>query len=92
MDDQLAEAGSALASLTRRAVEPAKLLIPTRPDTTGLKVPDPLAAPMEPGVQGLADMRQGAASGFEPVAATARRAFAMFVRELPDRPDRKPDF
>jgi len=90
VDDNIATAGDALASLARRSaspsVEPAKLL----PAPPAISLSDPLPDPTEPAAQSLAEIRQGAWSGFEPVGRTARRAFNLFLREVPVQADKNP--
>ena len=91
VDQSLNEASAAIASLTRKTAsqtpDPAKWL-PAEP----LKMTDPLPDPIPPAAQSLAEIRQGAASGFEPMTNSARRAFNLFVRDLPAPGDKKPDF
>jgi hypothetical protein len=87
VDDSLANAGDALASLARRTtVEPAKLL----PSAPSVGMTDPLPDPTEPAAHSLASIREGATSGFEPLGRTARRAFALFIRDMPVQADHKP--
>jgi len=91
VDGQLAQASDAIASLTRRTADraalPTRRIFASRPE---MKPLEPM--PIEPAARRLADIRDGAASGFEPLAKTARRAFALFARELPEQSPRKPDF
>jgi hypothetical protein len=47
---------------------------------------------MNPAAQSLEEVRQGAASGLEPVAHSARRALSMFLDMPPLDRDRKPEF
>jgi hypothetical protein len=96
VDANLAEAGAALTSLTRRtadeALEPTRKLLTPAKQMPQMPPLDPFATTIQPAAQSLADIRQGAASGFAPVANSARRAFALFIRDLPAPSDRKPDF
>lgn len=94
--DQLADAGTAVVSLTRRtadqAVEPTRKLFPDGLGGKSLDVVGQLPKTMDPAVQSLQQVRQGAESGFEPVAHSARRALSMFLDMPPLERDRKPDF
>jgi hypothetical protein len=81
--DGLAEAGSALAGLTRRAaaetVGRGRVLFPP------VELPPPaLDVTLDPAVRPLGDARAGLAEGLEPVATSARRAVNLFWRELPE--------
>jgi hypothetical protein len=73
-----AEAGEAVASLTRRtaadAVGAGKQLLPT--------VPVPPWPDLEPAARPFEDAGQALADGFEPVTTSARRAARLFWREL----------
>jgi predicted anti-sigma-YlaC factor YlaD len=76
----LAEAGEAVASLTRRAAAEAvgagRGLVPA--------VPAPPWPPaIEPTAQPLGDAGVALANGFEPVTTSARRAARLFLRDLP---------
>jgi hypothetical protein len=68
------------------AVDGARRLVP---DLEAPTIPpmDP-GAPLEPTTQPLRDARQAMASGLEPVAGSAKRAFALFVRDLNPTPGR----
>jgi predicted anti-sigma-YlaC factor YlaD len=94
IEKSLADAGSAVASLTRRTadetIEPARKLISSAADSAALRV-DPIPDMMDPANQSLTQIRQGAALGFEPVANSARRAVSLFFRDLPLDGERKPD-
>jgi hypothetical protein len=76
-----AEAGSALAGLTRRAaaetVDNGRVLVPP------VEVPLVLDIRLEPAARPLDVARQGLSEGFEPVATSARRAVNMFWQDLP---------
>ncbi|HEY1380461.1 MAG TPA: hypothetical protein VGF55_26910 [Gemmataceae bacterium] len=77
---EAAEAGQAVASLTRRtaadAVGVGRQLVPA--------VPTPPWPPaLEPAARPFGDAGQALADGFEPVATSARRAARLFWRDLP---------
>lgn len=94
LDRSLSDAGSAVASLTRRTadetIEPARKLISSAAESPALKV-EPIPDMMDPANQSLTRIRQGAALGLEPMANSARRAVSLFLRDLPIDGDRKPD-
>jgi hypothetical protein len=83
--ESVAEAGSAVASLTSRTadetVAKTKILIPA--------VVDPslgnfdLQPPIDPPKLTLRETGEGVSAGLEPVADSARRAVGLFLRELP---------
>jgi hypothetical protein len=77
-----AEAGSALAALTRRAAEETvgqgRVLVPP------VEVPPVLDIRLEPATRPLDHARQGLSVGFEPVATSARRAVSLFWQDLPE--------
>jgi hypothetical protein len=93
LTENLGRAGSALASLTRRAaeeaVEPTVSLLP-RPPAPRLGPRDAWPPALGPAVQPLAEVRQGGAVGLEPVAASALRALDVFRRQLPRDPEGRP--
>jgi anti-sigma factor RsiW len=76
------EASYAVARLTERTVDQAvdhtRGLLPTMDDSL---LPMELPAPLEP--PSLAGAGQGVSAGLEPLADSARRAFALFRRDLP---------
>jgi hypothetical protein len=80
--DRFAEAGSAFASLTRKAtdqtVAPTRQLLPspTLPFSPMGDVPG-----VEPATESLASVPSAAKSGFEPLATTTRRAMNLFMRD-----------
>jgi anti-sigma factor RsiW len=84
--DSVAEAGSAVVNLTRRkadeTVGQTRLLWPavTPP---GLEPPDTLTEPLDPPARSLREAGQGVSAGLEPVTSSARRAFDLFLREIP---------
>jgi hypothetical protein len=84
--DSVSEAGSAVVSLTRRTagetVGQGELLLPpvvARPNL------DEVAASgaMGPPVRSLRAAGQGVSEGLEPVTSSARRAFDLFLSEIP---------
>jgi hypothetical protein len=93
LQKSFADAGSAVASLTRRTadetIEPARKLLTAAADSPALKA-DPIPDMMDPANQSLTRIREGAASGFQPVANSARRAVSLFLRDLPLDGERKP--
>jgi hypothetical protein len=94
MRDNLEVVAESIASLTRRTA--SDVIGPAR-DVFGLGVEmDWLRGPAEvrdhanPAMDSLQELRHGAAAGFEPIAESARRALAMFTRDLPTKPSTKP--
>jgi predicted anti-sigma-YlaC factor YlaD len=89
--DNVAEAGSAVVSLTLRTAdetrEQTRLLTEALPMGTPLPAldanPPALDAPVQTVLQ---EAGQRVSSGLEPVTSSARRAFSMFLREAPGRP------
>jgi hypothetical protein len=85
LNDNMAEATSAVAALARRTADETvgngQLLVPS----VSLPMPqeDGLTPPLDPPAQSLRDAGQGVATGLEPVAASARRAFDLFRRDIP---------
>jgi predicted anti-sigma-YlaC factor YlaD len=79
----VAEATSAVASLTRRAadetVEGSRALLPPMPLPPA---DDPLTTAFEPPAESLREAGQGVATGLQPVADSARRAARLFLRDL----------
>ena len=95
--DSLQEASTAVASLTRRTADetmaPTRKLISSQIEAPSLVAVDELPKAIDPAAQSLQEVRQGAAAGLEPMAASARRAFSMFLREVPPAAgERKSDF
>jgi hypothetical protein len=89
--ERLAEAGSAVAALTRRAADEtldrAQNLL--RPPT--LPKPADPAERLEPAFRSLAEVGTSAAAGIEPIASSARRAADLFWHEIaPSDENRKP--
>lgn len=87
VNDRVGEAGEALASLFSRTADEAvgqgKLLLPSTPMPP--MPPDVTTLPpaLEPPAQSIKDAGQGVTAGLEPVTSSARRAFQMFVRDMP---------
>ena len=83
VSDRFAEAGSALASMTRKASEqaltPTRTLVPS-PDQVSFS-PTDWPAEVEPAADSLAGMPEAAKSGLEPVTTGARRAVNLFLRD-----------
>lgn len=85
--DKLAEAGSAFAALTQKSADEA--LAPTR---NLFPAVEPVAFPRVPDVPAetpvpLAHLPGAAKAGIEPVAASAKRAWNLFVRDVvPGKP------
>lgn len=76
---ELAEAGEAVASLTRRAANQA--VDTGRPFVVDVPTPT-WTSPIEPSARVIEDAGQALAEGFEPVTTSARRAARMFMRDL----------
>lgn len=83
----VAEAGSAVVNLTARTADETvgqtRLLVPVV-----ASAPPPLDDPMNLGsveapMKSLYGAGQGVSSGLEPVTKSARRAFGLFLREIP---------
>ncbi|HKI30844.1 MAG TPA: hypothetical protein VKA46_03050 [Gemmataceae bacterium] len=85
LNDNMAEATSAVASLARKTadetVSNGQLLVPSVP--LGMPAEEALAPPLDPPAQSLRQAGQGVATGLEPVATSARRAFDLFLRDMP---------
>ena len=83
--ESVAEAGSAVASLTSRTADETvartKILIPVGVDPTLGKLD--LEPPLDPPTLALRQTGQGVSAGLEPVTDSARRAVGLFLRELP---------
>lgn len=87
--DSVREAGTALTALTTRTadevVDQTLRLLPNVPTPTLANLD-----PMEPPGRPLAQAGQTVAGGLEPVTDSARRAFDLFLRELPLSPETNP--
>jgi Putative zinc-finger len=85
LNENMAEATSAVASLARRTadqtVTSGQMFVPAMP----LEVPpqEVLGPPLEPPADSLREAGQGVATGLAPVTDTARRAFDLFLRDIP---------
>jgi predicted anti-sigma-YlaC factor YlaD len=84
--EQVSAAGLAVASLTRKAAD--ETAVTTRlllPDVAlpPAREPDPQAPAPVDSARSLAEVKQGVSAGLEPVTTSARRAFSLFLRELP---------
>lgn len=83
LGESVAEATSAVASLTRRAadetVEGSRALLPPMPLPSA---DDPLTTAFEPPAESLREAGHGVATGLQPVADSARRAVSLFLRDL----------
>jgi hypothetical protein len=79
------EATSAVAALARRTadetVSNGQLLVPNV--AIGMLPDEVLGPPLESPAQSLRDAGHGVATGLEPVAASARRAWDLFLRDIP---------
>jgi hypothetical protein len=78
------EAGEAVAALTSQTADEA--MGPTRwlvPNVSSPSLPKVDLAAMEPPTQPLREASAGVSAGLEPVTTSARRAFGLFLRELP---------
>ena len=91
LQENVADATSAVASLSRHTADDAlggaQLLVPP------LTLPTPADAtpPLDPPAQVLADTGHGASVSLQPVTNSAKRAFGLFVRDLPPlNPPEKP--
>jgi hypothetical protein len=82
--DRVADAGDALAALTRHAadqtVAPARHLVPPAESVSWPSAELPPV--VDPAVESLAEMPDAARSGFEPMANTTRRAVNLFLRDV----------
>jgi predicted anti-sigma-YlaC factor YlaD len=85
--EAVVSAGSAVVDRTRKevgeAVESTLSLLPSLDDAVP---PMEVESPLEPTTNSLRDAGQGVSSGLEPVAGSARRAIALFVRDLSPGP------
>jgi anti-sigma factor RsiW len=81
----VAEAGSAVVNLTARTADEtvgqSRLLVPV---VASAPLEDPMnLGPVEAPMKSLFGAGQGVSSGLEPVTNSARRAFGLFLREIP---------
>lgn len=78
------EAGEAVAALTSQTADEA--MGPTRwlvPNVSSPSLPKVDLAAIEPPTRPLREAGEGVSTGLEPVTTSARRAFGLFLRELP---------
>jgi hypothetical protein len=84
LNDNAAEATSAVASLARRTADETlsdgQLLLPSL--SLSLPPDDMLTPALDPPATSLREAGQGVATGLEPVATSARRAFDLFRRDI----------
>jgi hypothetical protein len=84
LGESFAEAGEALASLSRstadKAVGPTRSLVAS---TEAFRLPAPKAVTpvVDPAAQSLAAVPSAAKASLEPLASNTRRAFALFLRD-----------
>jgi hypothetical protein len=93
LNDNMEQATSAVASLARRTadqtVNDGQLLVPSV--TLPMPKEEGVTPTLEPPAESLREAGHGVASGLEPVAHHARRAFNLFLRDMPPvTPDTKP--
>jgi len=85
--DSVAEAGSAVVSLTRRkaddTVEQTRLLLAMPMPDPALDGTSTLQETLDPPARSLREAGHGVTAGLEPVTNSARRAVNLFLRELP---------
>jgi hypothetical protein len=81
------EAGSAVASLTRRAADETvgqtRLFLPEAIPAPPLTTSEPMQPVLDPPTESLRQAGQGMTAALDPVTTSARRAFSMFMREAP---------
>jgi len=86
LHDSVARAGAAMANLTSRTagatVETTAQLLP-RVDVSTMTGPLMNDGPMDPPLEPLLEAGEGVSSGLAPVADSAKRAFSLFMRDLP---------
>jgi predicted anti-sigma-YlaC factor YlaD len=87
LNESVAEAGSAVADLTRRTagetLDNTRDLLPMTVPETSLASAGDWQQTLEPPTRSLREVGQIAATGLEPVTGSARRAVDLFLRELP---------
>jgi hypothetical protein len=80
LNENVAEATEAVASLARRTADETltsgQLFVPAVPREV-------LGSPLEPPAESLREAGQGVATGLAPVTSSARRAFDLFLRDIP---------
>jgi len=84
--ESVSEASSAVVNLTRRTADETvgstRLLLPVVVARNPMDE-QPLPSPIDPPVRSLREAGQGLSAGLEPVTSSARRAFDLFLREVP---------
>jgi anti-sigma factor RsiW len=84
LNDNMAEATSAVASLARRTadetVSNGQILVPAV--SLPMTEPEVLGPPLEPPAQSLREAGHGVAVGLAPVTSSAARAFDLFRRDI----------
>jgi hypothetical protein len=84
VSDQIAEAGSAVVAITRKAtdqaVAPTRTLLPP-PGVVSVPMADTLPG-IEPAAESLAGVPEAAKAGIEPVTDKTRRAVNLFLRDV----------
>jgi hypothetical protein len=84
LQQNMTEVTLAMSSLTRETVEQSRRLLPE------ISLPPAgeamMVHPLEPPVQSLREAGQGVVASLEPVTTSARRAFNLFLRDLPPGP------
>jgi hypothetical protein len=93
LNDNMEQATSAVASLARRTADQTmndgQLLVPSV--TLPMPSEEGVTPTLEPPAESLREAGHGVASGLEPVTHHARRAFNLFLRDMPPvTPDTKP--
>ncbi|HEX5272676.1 MAG TPA: zf-HC2 domain-containing protein [Gemmataceae bacterium] len=85
LDEDVVEATSAVASLARRTADQTltsgQMLIPAVPREVAPR--EVLPPPLDPPAQSLREAGEGVATGLSPVTNSARRAFDLFLHDLP---------
>jgi hypothetical protein len=84
--ESVTEASSAVVNLTRRTADETvgntRLLLPMMVTSASMDEA-PMPSPMDPPVRSLREAGQGLSAGLEPVTSSAKRAFDLFLREVP---------
>ncbi len=87
LDGRVEDAGSALVAFMGQTVDEAMVhgrgLLPSRLPATPLPASDLLEQPLGPPVRSLRAAGESVSAGLEPVTTSARRAFDLFLQELP---------
>jgi hypothetical protein len=93
LNENVAEATEAVASLARRTADQTLTSGQMFVSAVPLEVPqEVLGPPLEPPADSLREAGQGVATGLAPVTSSARRAFDLFLRDIPPvAPEGKPD-